>query len=247
LALALSWPGEVVLADLDPAGGDVLAGYGRGEFSAGLEEVLVASRRDGLTRQLDAHLLTLDTSGRARLLPGLADPGAARHLDWNRVASSLSTVGESVGAALADCGRLRTEYFPASVVRQADVVVLVTRSSLRDVHAAARGIEELRSSLGPSALLAALVVGPGEPYGEREISEALGVPVVASLPRDAKPAAVLSDGRASGRSFAQTSLMRAADIAASRLAETAWRQASATAAPPSPAVAPADGGGCHVD
>jgi MinD-like ATPase involved in chromosome partitioning or flagellar assembly len=247
LALALSWPGEVVLADLDPAGGDVLAGYGRGEISAGLEEILVAARRDGLTRRLDAHLLTLDTSGRARLLPGLADPGAARHLDWSRVASSLATVGESVGAALADCGRLRTEYFPAEVVDQADVVVLVTRSSLRDVHAAARGIEELRINLGPRALLLALVVGPGEPYAEREISDALRVPVVASLPRDAKPAAVLSDGRAAGRSFAQTSLMRAARVAASRLAEASWRHASATLAQPSPGVARAVSGSGHGD
>ena len=30
LALALSWPRRTVLAELDPAGGDVLAGYGRG-------------------------------------------------------------------------------------------------------------------------------------------------------------------------------------------------------------------------
>jgi hypothetical protein len=163
------------------------------------------------------------------------------------VASSLSTVGEGVGAALADCGRLRTEHFPAAVVHQAHVVVLVTRSSLRDVHAAARGIEELRSTLCPSALLVALVVAPGEPYGEREISDALRVPVIASLPRDAKPAAVLSDGRAAGRSFAQTTLMRAAGIAASRLAETSWRQISATGAPPSPAVARAGTGEGHVD
>ena len=40
LALALSWPRPVVLAELDPAGGDVLPGYGRGEpFAGGLADL----------------------------------------------------------------------------------------------------------------------------------------------------------------------------------------------------------------
>jgi hypothetical protein len=242
LALALTWPGEVLLADLDPAGGDVLAGYGRGEIVAsGLEEALLAGRRDGLTRQLDAHLLTLDAEGRARLLPGLADPAAAGQVDWSRLASSLSTLGESAGAVLADCGRLRTEHFPRAVAQQAELVLIVMQSSLRAVHAAVRGVEELRTWLSPSTLVAALVVAPGEPYTEKEIGEALGVPVVASLPSDARAAAVLSDGRPPGRLFAQASLMRAARVAATRLADTAWRRAAAAA--PS-AMAPS--GGHHV-
>src|SRR3954452_23618500 len=93
LALTLTWPRRVVLAELDPAGGDVLAGYGRGEVSAGgLAELELAARRGGPARHLDAHLLQLDADRRVRLLPGLSDPIGARHVDWHRLAGALVTI-----------------------------------------------------------------------------------------------------------------------------------------------------------
>ncbi len=235
LALALSWPGPVVLAELDPAGGDVLAGYGRGELSAGgLADLEVAARRGELARHLDAQLLRLDPEGRARLLPGLADPAGARHVDWDRLATTLASLEDGAIDVVADCGRLRAEHFPTAVVQRAAAVVLATGSTLRAVRAATQAIAELRGGGGRVGVLSTLVIGPGEPYGEREVREALGVPVVGSLPRDGKAAAVLSDGAPAGRLFAQSALLRAARTIATRLVEFAAAHENRLAAPPAP-------------
>ena len=99
LALALSWPRPVVLAELDPAGGDVLAGYGRGELSAGgLADLELAARRGGLARHLDSQMLRLDPEGRARLLPAWPTPPAPDTWTgtdwpprWRRWRTALST------------------------------------------------------------------------------------------------------------------------------------------------------------
>lgn len=237
LALTLSWPRRVILAELDPAGGDVLAGYGRAQLpAAGLAELELAARRGGPGHPLDAHLLMLNASGQARLLPGLSDPAGARHVAWQRLAAELMSVEDGAVDVVADCGRLRAEHFPAEVVRRAAAVVLVTGSTLRAVNAARHAALELRQELdgeaGVPGALAVLVVAPGEPYGEQEIGEALGVPVVGSLPRDAKASAVLSDGAPAGRLFAQSALLRAARTAAVRLADFAARQETRLAPPP---------------
>ena len=56
LALALSWPRPVILAELDPAGGDVLAGYGRGELSAGGLADLELAARCGVERSATSQV-----------------------------------------------------------------------------------------------------------------------------------------------------------------------------------------------
>ena len=240
LALALSWPRRTVLAELDPAGGDVLAGYGRGEISAGgLAELELAARRGGPARHLEAHLLQLDAGERVRLLPGLADPLGARHVDWHRLAGALAAIDGGTTDALADCGRLGAEHFPQAAVRRAAAVIVVTRSSLRAVRAASHAVAALKveTTGGPgSGPLAAVVVAAGEPYGEREIGDALGVPVLGALPRDDKAASVLSDGAPAGRFFPQSALLRAAREVASRVAEFAARH-EAMLSPPAEASA----------
>lgn len=242
LALALSWPRRAVLAELDPAGGDVLAGYGRGEVSAGgLAELELAARRGGPARHLDAHLLHLDAGGRVRLLPGLADPIGARHVEWHRLAGALAAVDGGTTDVLADCGRLGAEHFPRDAVRRAAVVIVVTRSSLRAVRAATQAVAALKAETAAGAgagRLAAVVVAAGEPYGEREIGDALGVPVLGALPRDDKAASVLSDGAPAGRFFPQSALLRAAREVAARVAEFAARQ-DALLSPPAETSAPA--------
>jgi hypothetical protein len=87
-------------------------------------------------------------------------------------------------------------------------------------------------------MLGTLVIGRGEPYGEREISEALGVPSIGSLPRDPKAAAVLSDGAPAGRLFTQSPLLRAARTVATRLVELAATHHSRLTPPSAPVAAP---------
>jgi MinD-like ATPase involved in chromosome partitioning or flagellar assembly len=223
LALALSWQQRVILAELDPAGGEVLAGYGRAQLKVGgLGELVFAARRGGLEQHLFAHLVRLDEAGKALLLPGLDDPGAAHGIDWTRLAAALAGLDEQGTDVLADCGRLRAGLFPTAVLQRADAVVLVTDSTLRAVHPAKLAIADLRrlfSKIPASGgSLCALVVAPGEPYTAREVGAALGVPVVGVLPRDRKAAPVLSDGVPAGRSFSQSVLLRAARTAAADLA-----------------------------
>lgn len=241
LALALSWPRRTVLAELDPAGGDVLAGYGRGEVSAGgLAELELAARRGGPVRHLEAHLLQLDAGERVRLLPGLTDPIGARHVDWHRLAGALAAIDGGTTDALADCGRLGAEHFPRDAVRRAAAVIVVTRSSLRAVRAATHAVAALKAESASGAgvcALAAVVVAAGEPYGEREIGDALGIPVLGALPRDDKAASVLSDGVPAGRSFHQSALLRGAREVAARVAEFAARH-EAILSPPAQVPAP---------
>lgn len=222
LALALCWPRPVVLAELDPAGGDVLAGYGGGRGSgSGLQELIVTSRRGGLAARLPLHLMDLGTGGRTRLLPGVVDPATAANADWASLAAALVGLSEDGIDVLADCGRLRAEHGPTAVLERAERVVVVTRSSLRALHAARSGITELAAIGGPGRLrgrLGVVVIGAGEPYREGEIGSALGVPVVGTLPRDPRSAAVLSDGTPAGRLFSQSQLMRAARAFAADLA-----------------------------
>jgi len=223
LALALAWQRRVILAELDPAGGEVLAGYGGGRQPAGgLAELLFAARRGGLEQQLWSHLIRLDATGRALLLPGLVDPASARSVGWDRLAAALAGLDEGGTDVLADCGRLRAELYPEPALRRAAAVVVVTGSTLRAVRAAKLAVAELRAMLAETGTggeaLCALLVGPGEPYAEREIGSALGAPVIGVLPRDRKAAAVLSDGAPAGRLFAQSALLRAARTAAIDLA-----------------------------
>lgn len=253
LAMTLSWPkaGRAVLAELDPAGGEVLAGYGGGQLPApGLGDLIFAARRGGgLGQQLWSHLVQLNAGGRALLLPGLADPAAARGVGWDRLAAALADLDTDGTDVLADCGRMRAGWYPEPALRRAAAVVVVCGSSLRAVRAAKQAVAELRTGVltdvGAGAeALCLLVTGPGGPYAEKEIAEAVGVPVVAVLPRDAKAAAVLSDGAPAGRSWSQSALMRAARTAAADLSAFAGaRRDRLTPAAEAPTPATSTGGG----
>ncbi len=75
LALAGVWPGPVLLAECDPAGGDINAGLLRGAQPAGaLLDLALATRRGLTPEQFWDHTITLSEDGAVRLLPGLADP-----------------------------------------------------------------------------------------------------------------------------------------------------------------------------
>lgn len=254
LALTLSWPRprRAVLAELDPAGGEVLAGYGGGQLPApGLGELIFAARRGGgIGQQLWSHLVTLDAGKRALLLPGLVDPAAARGVGWDRLAAALVELdGEDVDV-LADCGRLRAEWFPVPALQRATAVLVVCSSTLRGVRAAKQAVTELRGVLGATGAsdgVGLLVAGPGSPYSEKEIAAAVGAPVIATLPRDPKAAAVLSDGVPATRAWLQSRLMRAARVAAGDVAAFAGaRRDRLTPATDAPAPATSAGGAGRV-
>ncbi|MGO8960159.1 MAG: hypothetical protein ACLQFR_22725 [Streptosporangiaceae bacterium] len=213
LALALSWPSPVILAECDPSGGDILAGLLGGQVPArqGLTEHAIEAGRGPETTDsiLASQLIPLDTEHRKLLLPGMTDPRQATGLGsgWSAIAATLAGQHADV---IADCGRLDSgEGQPLPVLLIARIVTVVLRPTLRQVWAVRSRIDILTRLLGGTERLLLLLTGPG-PYSDNEIQSALGVEVSGRLPADSRAAAALSDGAAGYGKLITGRLVRAA-------------------------------------
>lgn len=248
------------MAECDPAGGDVLAGFFAGSMSGfaasrGLLGLASASRGPGadLAQALDWHLVPIDADGDRWVLPGPADPAQAAALARHRpgLAELFAAMdpdddqddedgqagpdaGARVGArrrfdVLADCGRLGAAGSPRELLRRADLVVLVARSSLVSVRAAAAWAGVPRADRGAGAPVGLrsvgardaglLLIGEGRPYGGREIAAYLGLPLLGVLAWDPRTARVFSDGARPGWRYPTSALMTTArGVAAGLLA-----------------------------
>src|SRR6266496_4834585 len=107
LALALGWPAQVILAECDPSGGDILAGLFAGHLPAtrGLLSLAVDAGRgaDAAARAMWPQLIELDDARQRLLLAGISDPrqGAGLVPAWPSLASMFSSLPADV---IADCG-----------------------------------------------------------------------------------------------------------------------------------------------
>jgi hypothetical protein len=226
LALALTWPGPVVLAECDPAGGAVLPGLFAAAAAPGPGLLTLAGEvvpsADSITAALASHLRALDDSGQRVLLAGLADPRHAASLPalWPPLAAALASWPADV---LADCGRIDE---PSPLLAAAERILLVCRPTLRQVAAARPRLAMLHSLPAGASRAAILLTGPGG-YTARQVAAALGVPVAATLPADPKTAAYLSDGEGTVRGLATRPLMRAAAAAVRQLTAPASHAALA--------------------
>lgn len=204
LACALTWHHRLVLAECDPAGGSMLAGYLGGQLAGprGLGELAVGELRDGnLEEAFWSQLVDLDAPKRERLLlPGVVDPVQAGSVTplWRRFADFFAGLDrEQPGYdVLADCGRLQVAAPPWPVLRAAAMVLVVTAAHLPDlsstratIGAIERDFAEHRIS---TASLRLVLVGQG--HSRSEVSKALRLPVIAHLPTDTRSAEVLSRG-----------------------------------------------------
>lgn len=231
LAFTLSWPGTCVLAECDPAGGTVQAGYLAGALPAdrGIRELAVAALRgESLPDAWWGQLVDLRPPHRRRLLlPGISDPvhaGALRPV-WDRLGSFFADLGHTADHhVFVDCGRTAVSHPPWPVLQMADVVLLTVRPTLPSISAAVPTVRALRNQLAEhgsgSASLALLVTGPGD-QPTRAVTRELQSPLAAVLPDDARTASVLSHG---GAVRTNGALMRAA--------AGAHRDVTALAAPP---------------
>ncbi|MEU5944006.1 ParA family protein [Micromonospora sp. NPDC047465] len=217
LACALTWHRRLVLAECDPAGGSILAGYLGGALDGprGIGELAVGELRDGnLETAFWSQLVDLDAPKRERLLlPGVVDPAQAGSVTplWQRFADFFASLerGDPPYDVLVDCGRLHVVGPPWPILRAASVVLLVSRARLPDLsgtRAMVRAIErDFAEHRVPPGSLRLLLVGDG--HGSGEVSKALRLPVAARLPDDPRTAEVLSLG---GTVRAGRPLMRAA-------------------------------------
>ena len=223
LALAMTWPRQVVMAECDPAGGSLLPGLwheGATADSAGLLGYALAAQRDpgaAAARILDSAL-PLERPPAARFaLAAFPDPLAGRQIaaTWPTLAASLAAAAPDV---IADAGRYDGDRAISPLLSAAAMLLMVCRPSIRQAAAARprlAALEQLRPADG------LILIGTGG-YGaeaSRAVSRALGVPVTAVLPADPAAAAVLSDGQPPRRGFSRSPLMRAAGALAGGLAE----------------------------
>jgi len=261
LAMTLLWPRSALLAECDPAGSSVLAGYLRGsiDHSHGLLGLALAQRHDDLERALWSQTVPLTTTttgpgqlspgqsgsgpaapGQRWLLPGLSDTAQAPSTAplWGPLGSLFSSLERAGTDVLVDAGRLGAAHAPTPLLRQADLVLLVMGTGLPAVAAARARLAVLRDQLaitataGSTSGLALLLVGEGRPYTAREITGALGVPVLAALPWDPASAQVLSVGAAPSRRFDSSALVRSTRAAISASQDLIGRRRDRLAPPP---------------
>ena len=235
LALSLGWPRQVILAECDPNGGDILAGLFAGHLqaSSGLVPLAVEAGQnpEAAAAALWSQLIELDDERGRLLLAGISDPrqGVGLAPVWPVLAATLAAQPADV---IADCGRLDAGGGPEPVLAAASLVAVVLRPSLRQVSKARARVEMLTQLLGGPGRVALLLVGEGT-HSPREVARALGVPVAFALPSDEKTAQVLSDGAGSRRNLSARPLIRAAGPAGRALREAAGRADAGPAQPPS--------------
>lgn len=245
LALALCWPVPVLLAECDPAGADLpwrLAGEGGHPLSQGTGLVSLAASGRGLAgghRQVWDHVQRLD--GGLPVLVGPTGPEQAEALGgvWATIASLLAGLGET--DVIADCGRLVSGTSPAAaVLRQADLVLLVTRPTVggvahlrHGVGVAAQVVNDAGGQVSGLDRVAVLVVDDPTTAGSRkaslrQVDEVLrhapglkDVPVLGVLPHDPRAAAALAGAGGEGRGVDRSALLRAAHAVATAVLDRA--------------------------
>jgi hypothetical protein len=241
-ALAATWPRDrdLLVAELDPAGGDLGVRFDLAT-EPGLVTLAAAGRRQLDRPTLAGHTQPLPFAGRGtdgdaegpgrRVLVGpvAADQaGAALAALRGGLPGVLSSLGTDV---LVDCGRLDPGSAVHDVVTEADLLVVVARPVVAEVHHLAARL----SSLRPKAL-SLLLIGD-RPYSVAEVADAVGAKPLGVLPVDDRAAAALTVGRSDGaRVLRRSRLLRDAGAVAEGLA--GWLPPVPVAVRP-PATAPA--------
>lgn len=242
VGLALAWPRPVLLVEADPTGSSgVLTGWFRGarDYESGLIELAFASEPVAdLLPQVSVALDDTDPDYRARFVAGPRSHVQAQGLRdlWSPLAGALADLDETGQDVIVDAGRLGASGSPAHLLASADLTVMLLRSHLPAV-AGARAWAELvrRDRLWPNPGL--MVVGPGDPYGPREVTRVLGLPVVGTLPDDPAGAAVYHRGANPPRRFESGAFQRSLDAAAGALITAVARARGEVPSVKGPAIA----------
>lgn len=207
LAMAVLWPRPVLLVEADVTGSSsILAGYLRGlsRHDRGLVDLAMAHRRGTLADSL--HHASLELPGTsARFVPGLTSPAQASsmHQVWDALGFVLHGLESTGTDVIVDAGRLGAAGGPTSLVREADLALLLTRTHLPAVAATRARAAVMREDFTGSeptahdlaiSNLRLLLVGEGQPYKASEVQAAVNVPVTASIAWDPVQAEVFSLG-----------------------------------------------------
>lgn len=225
VGLALTRGRPTILLDADPTGGSaILAGYLRGQIVPpdALVELVMAQQHGRLRSTIPTVTMPLPDS-KVSLIPGPrshTQTGALTGL-WEPLLAALKGLTETGQDTIVDLGRLGLAGSATPLLYGADLALVVCRSDLVSLSGARSWVGSLRTEfeqMGAGTELGVLLVGPGHPYGAREVRDALGAPVLASVDWDPKAAAAFSAG-ATVRKLPRTALvrsLRAVDAALTR-------------------------------
>jgi hypothetical protein len=206
VALAAVWPRPVLLAECDPAGGDLIyrlpsASGSRLDPRRGLLSLAISARRGGHAGQVWEHAQKL--RGGLDVLVGVAnaEQGAGLDLMWDQVGATLSALPEA--DVIADCGRLGPDGRAYDLLARADAVILVTRANLGDlVRLRDRAVAidtAIRGHGGMTGRIGVLVIADHKHFGPAlaEVAQVLSgagspVSVLGGLAHEPKSAEMLS-------------------------------------------------------
>lgn len=231
LAVAGAWPEgrRCLFVEADPFGGVVAARFGLHD-APGLASLAAAGRTG-----LDSEMVERHTQQLPGGVPVLVGPPSAEHAhavlrdlasllgDWAAGADDLDVV--------ADCGRVAPGSPTVDLLVRADTVLVATRPTVDQLRSAAHRTKSLDAA---GASVSLLLVGD-QPYGPKEASSALQVPVFGVMAWDTDAADALSGGGSSGGDLRLSRLVRSAATLADQLAADPSGVANAGLVEPQPA------------
>lgn len=204
LAVASVWPADrkVLFAELDPAGGDLVARFGLPP-DPGVVQLGAAFRHALSAEEVWTHTQMLPGGVPVLVGPATASQGHALGPLWEHLAPVLAALPDA--DVIADCGRLDTGSPACEVARAADVVVVCARPSLE-------GVAHLRARLGVpvgDAPVEIVLLGD-EPYSAADVEAALNVKVIGVLSRDERGARLLNGEAGKAAVLNRSPLLRSA-------------------------------------
>ncbi len=235
--LAGVWNRDVVVADLDPVGGDLGLRMRRADgLPLDPEEGLLAygaALRGGKPADLTEYLQRAEDG--SRVLVGVAGPGQIQGLGpaWPYIGASLRVSGSDV---LADCGRVVPGSPVLPVIERSSALIMVARSDVAALSHLRERLQWLQGSLraggGDKVPTAVLLVGDaGDQRSADDLARLLAsggidAPVLGTVAHDPKTVRSLltASDRVLGRSLFIRSLLdvatRVQALVASR--EVTW-------------------------
>jgi hypothetical protein len=136
LAMAAVWPRPVLLAECDPAGGDLVYRFPDMNSAPldprrGMLSLAVAARRGGRPEQVWEHTQRLH--GGLDVLTGVtnAEQGSGLHMFWGPLGKLLAAVPQA--DVIADCGRIGADGPNYDLLAESSAVMLITRPEMGEV------------------------------------------------------------------------------------------------------------------
>ena len=160
---------------------------------------LVIAEGQGRLRNEIPNVTTTLPNSRVSLIPGArshTQPAALTGL-WDPLLSAVRDLATTGQDTIVDLGRLGHTGSAAPFVYGADLTLVVLRTDLVSLSGAQSWVGGLRrefEQFGAPTSLGLVVVGPGQPYTAREVSDVLQVPVVTTIAWDPKAAPAFSHG-----------------------------------------------------